>query len=113
MRFFGNIMENNVKKFNLNIAARVSKAHRTYVLNGRKVMDYLRQNPGATNAEIREATGHSPLRLQRMGIAKWKRDDEGVARWYLTGAIARENVKKWANEEEEIEEVKWAKYTNQ
>ena len=102
-----------MKQDSSSIAARVAKAHKTYVLNGRKVMDYLRQNPGATNAEIREATGHGPLRLQRMGVAKWKRDDEGVARWYLTDAIARENAKKWANEEEEIEEVKCVKYTNQ
>ncbi len=93
-------------------SSRAAKAHRTYILNGRKVMDYMRANPGATYTEIREATGHGPTRLQRMGLAKWKRVD-GVVRWYLTGEVARPKEESRLEQvERENEGVRWVTYTN-
>lgn len=86
---------------------RAAKAHKTYILNARKVVDFLRENPGSTNAEIRETTGHSPMRLQRLKMARWKREG-GKARWYLVSDIARP-PKEEVNEETEI---RWVKYTN-
>lgn len=66
-----------------------AKAHRTRTLNSRKVVDFLRANPGATSKEIYAATGFGPTRLQRVGMAEWKRGEDKVVRWYLTGEMAR------------------------
>ena len=100
------IIDRELARTSSGTATRVRKAHRTYVLNARKVMDYLRAHPGATNDEIREATGHSPARLQRMGVAKWRRED-GRVRWYLTDKVARTE-----KEEREEPEPRFVRYTN-
>lgn len=89
---------------------RANKAHKTYILNARKVVEFLRAHPGATNEEIREATGHSPMRLQRMGMAKWRREGDRVG-WYLVSDVARPPKEKKAQEDDE-QEVKWVRYTN-
>lgn len=87
---------------------RAAKAHRTYILNARKVMDYLRAHPGATNAEVYEATGYSICRLQRMGLAKWRKED-GVTRWYLTDGVARPPK---SESDEDEEQPRFVRYTN-
>lgn len=93
-------------------SARVAKAHRTYILNARKAMDYLRAHPGATNAEVYAAVGHSVNRLCRMGVAKSRREN-GVTRWYLTGEVARpKEESKLEEAERENEGVRWTTYRN-
>lgn len=99
-----------------------SKAHATFTLNARKIRDFLVAHPGSTNDQVREATGHSVTRLQRMGLAYWKRE-EGEVKWYAKEGVSRSSKKpeKWEwrwnpdalhwEHGDEVSETKWEQYT--
>lgn len=57
------------------------KAHKARILNAKKVRTWLLAHPGATKDEVREATGCGVGLLQDLGMASWKKDESGVARW--------------------------------
>ena len=48
---------------------------------------YIIDNPGCTSAKAGEIGIYGFMELQRRKLAFWKRDDNGIVRWYVKSML--------------------------
>jgi hypothetical protein len=81
-----------------------------YLLQLKKVRQFLSAHPGSTCSQVTEVVGHGLMDLQLKGLACWKRE-EGEVRWYAKDAVARPWTERYQEEQyAETNETKWVSY---
>lgn len=82
-----------------------------YLLQLKKVRQFLSAHPGSTCDQVTEVVGHGLMELQSKGLAYWKRDGEGAVRWYPKDAVSRPWTEKYQEEAyEQTKETRWVSY---
>ena len=81
-----------------------------YLLQLKKVRQFLSAHPGSTCSQVNEAVGHGLMDLQLKGLACWKREGDEV-KWYVKDQVSRPWTERYQEEEyERGGETKWEKY---
>ena len=61
-----------------------TSAQSNAALRNKAVLQYIKDHPGCTAVEVREALGHGGFTLlQKHNLAFWTKRDSNEARWYL------------------------------